>query len=205
MKRALLISFAAHIGLIGALSQLTGTSSPQPMRGYPRMVMATLIEKSVAVQTSTGQQPAVLAPAAKPVPSTRAVEKKRVTTKPSPPSPAPPQPASPSSAAKAAPAGTALKIDAPEFPFPHYLMLVQMRIEANWQPPFSGIGHEATTVYFKITSAGEIGDVKVEKSSGNFGLDQAAVRAVYSANPLPPLPSGFGLHTLGVHFEFVAN
>ena len=34
---------------------------------------------------------------------------------------------------------------------------------------------------------------------------QAALRAVYSADPLPALPEASTLNTLGVHFEFVGN
>ena len=42
----------------------------------------------------------------------------------------------------------------------------------------------------------------VESPSGNFLFDQAALRAVTQANPLPPLPDQFEDEYLGVHFSF---
>ena len=97
-----------------------------------------------------------------------------------------------------------MKIDAAEFPFPYYLVQVQNLIERNWRAPFSGQGQRAATVYFKISRSGEVEDVKIEQSSGNALFDQAAMRAVYYASPLPPLPADSGLQSLGVHFDFVA-
>lgn len=101
--------------------------------------------------------------------------------------------------------GNVMKIDAEEFPFPYYLVQVQNLIERNWRAPFSGQGQRATTVYFKISRSGEVEDVKIEQSSGNALFDQAAMRAVYYASPLPPLPADSGLQNLGVHFDFVAH
>jgi TonB family protein len=212
MKRALIISIAAHLGLIALLWQVGRPLSSPIMRGYPRTITATLIEKPAVVQTSSAQAEAVEqppAPAIKPVPSTSKREMTLIQkAKPKPPSPASRQASSSpskSSASGASAGGSGIKIDAPEFPFPHYLALIQYRIEFHWQPPFSGQEPLLATVYFKITREGELEEVKLEKSSGNPIFDQAALRAVYSANPLPPLPSGSGLQTLGVHFDFAAN
>ncbi|MGH7597421.1 MAG: energy transducer TonB, partial [bacterium] len=99
--------------------------------------------------------------------------------------------------------GNAMKIDAEEFPFPYYLVQVQNKIEQQWHAPSRQEQH-ATTVYFRISRSGEVEDVKVEQSSGNALFDQAAMRAVYYASPLPPLPADSGLQSLGVHFDFVA-
>jgi len=57
-------------------------------------------------------------------------------------------------------------------------------------------------VYFRITRSGSIDSPAVEASSGSFLFDQAALRAVVEANPLPALPGGFGDEYLGVHFSF---
>jgi protein TonB len=223
MNKGLVISIAGHLGVLAAVAYL-GTLQPAPLkRGYPTLMMATLIQKPMMAQSSgvlASSQPLIEArpiaqppaPELKPVPST-----KIGTTTPEPPKkkeekkPSPPQPQTQTTTPaggtgrRGGSVGTGIKIDAPEFPYPHYLVLLQFRIEGNWQPPFSGIGEEITTVYFKITAEGEIENVKIEKSSGNFALDQAALRAVRNANPLPPLPSGSGLETLGVYFDFVAN
>lgn len=107
-------------------------------------------------------------------------------------------------ASGAAGGGGGLKLDAPDFPFPHYIALVQFRIESKWEAPATGEGNLLATVYFKITRSGEVEDIKLEQSSGSAVFDQAAKRAVYNANPLPPLPDGFSSPTLGVHFDFVA-
>jgi TonB family protein len=228
VSKGLAISIAGHAAVLSAVAFL-GTMQPAPAkRGYPTLMMATLIQKPVMAQSSAPlasqpvlearPAPQLPAPELKPVPSTKLgstsspqvgskIEApKKAPEKKSPPVTKPtPTATTGRSGGQKSSVGTGIKLDAPEFPYPHYLVLIQFRIEGNWQPPFSGIGEEITTVYFKIGRDGEIQDEKIEKSSGNFALDQAALRAVRSSNPLPPLPSGSGMETLGVHFDFVAN
>jgi TonB family protein len=36
-----------------------------------------------------------------------------------------------------------------------------------------------------------VGDTRLTESSGNFYFDQAAMRAILSSSPFPPLPEGF--------------
>jgi TonB family protein len=57
-------------------------------------------------------------------------------------------------------------------------------------------------VYFRVGRDGSIHSPAVETSSGSFLFDQAALRSVVQAGPLPPLPSGFTDDYLGVHFSF---
>jgi len=232
MKRALVISVAAHATVLFILWQVGRSLSSPAARGYPRLITATLVAKPAGALAATNEQPAAVesksasAPAA---PKFKPVEKKKepakVITKGSPqkkPSNLKPPATKPNLSSSSNPAGgrgaattktgagsgafggNALKLDAVDFPFPHYITLIQYRIENNWEPPFSG-QQLLATVYFKITRSGEIEDVKLEQSSGNVVFDQAAKRAVYNANPLPPLPADFGLQTLGVHFDFAAN
>ncbi|NUO83707.1 TonB family protein [candidate division KSB1 bacterium] len=103
--------------------------------------------------------------------------------------------------------GGGMRLDAPEFPFPHYLALLQFRIESQWRPPYAGQGEYLATVHFVVDKNGKLLSTELEKSSGVFAFDQAALRAVQSANPLPALPEGAKLdnNQLGVHFDFVAN
>jgi TonB family protein len=210
MKRALVISTAAHFGLITVLWHIGRMPSRPVMRGYPRTITAMLIEKPAVVKsTAAKEQPVKSESPPKPVPSTKPPAKAKSEPKQQkkPPIPEPKAQRSPSAsqAAESAPSGgNALKIDAPEFPFPHYLVLLQYRIETNWEPPFTGGGGYLATVYFKIGRDGQLQEVKLEKSSGSLVFDQAALRAVQRANPLPPLPTGSNLQTLGVHFDFVA-
>jgi len=223
MNKGMAISIAGHAAALSIIAFL-GSRQPAPVnRGYPTLMMATLIQKPMMAQSSAplASQPTLEArpapeppaPELKPVPSAKLGSKpetpKKTSGKKSPPpaktSSQMPTPSRAGNQKSSGSVGIGIKIDAPEFPYPHYLVLIQFRIEGNWQPPFSGIGEEITTVYFRISREGEIEEVKIEKSSGNFALDQAALRAVRSSNPLPPLPSGSGLETLGVHFDFVAN
>jgi len=215
MKVSAFISTAAHLCLLAALT-LLGTSAPRPVaRGYPRLMMATLIARPLGEPPDQGgPEPGIetATPAIKPVASTPPPPPK--TKPPEQPKPKPktptanPSPATPGSRARrggAGGGGSAVKVDVPDFAFPHYLVLIQYRVEAHWRPPFSGIGAEITTIYFKIQRAGDVTDLRIETSSGNQLLDEAALLAVKNANPLPPLPTGSGLETLGVHFDFVAN
>ncbi len=101
--------------------------------------------------------------------------------------------------------GGGVRLDAPDFAFPHYLTLLQFRIESQWRAPYAGQGEYLATVHFVINKNGKVLSTELEKSSGVFAFDQAALRAVQGANPLPALPEGSNLETLGVHFDFVAN
>jgi TonB family protein len=98
-------------------------------------------------------------------------------------------------------------VEAPDFKFPFYLKLLQAKISSVWSPPAVGVGDEPKEVIisFVLFQTGRIQEVLVERSSGNTFFDQAALRAVYMANPLPPLPRGFREPHLKVHFSFVLS
>jgi TonB family protein len=98
-----------------------------------------------------------------------------------------------------------LKIDTKDFPFAYYLTILQNRVQNNWNPPYQTSTQQekmSTVVGFQVLRNGKIVNVSVEKSSGRYLYDQAAQRAVYSANPLPPLPDDFNGEFLSVHIEF---
>ncbi len=225
MKRALVISAATHLTILIVLWQVSLTLSRPVTRGYPRLMTARLVVKPAAgvSKQATPEPSAAVEATPKPEPPSKSVAetkqpakvvvpaKPEKKTAPSPKQNAPGSSGASGNAAKSAGAGgsgvsggNVMKIDAEEFPFPYYLVQVQNLIERNWQAPFSGQGQRATTVYFKISRSGEVEDVKIEQSSGNALFDQAAMRAVYYASPLPPLPADSGLQSLGVHFDFVA-
>ncbi len=226
MKRALIISAAAHLTILIVLWQASLTLSRPVTRGYPRLMTAKLVVKPAVAASSQpkSESPAAVEsklasePPPKPIVETKQPAKVVVPAKPEKKTPPVSKPNTPTSSGtagnstKSAGTGSAgvsgggnvMKIDAEEFPFPYYLVQVQNLIERNWRAPFSGQGQRATTVYFKISRSGEVEDVKIEQSSGNALFDQAAMRAVYYASPLPPLPAGSGLQSLGVHFDFVA-
>jgi TonB family protein len=100
--------------------------------------------------------------------------------------------------------GTGIAVDAADFPFGYFLAAIERRVSENW---FSAVAEGGTgltcIVYFKLMRDGSVSDVRVETSSGNGYFDRAAVRAVRSAAPFPPLPRAFSDAFLGIHFTFV--
>ena len=88
-----------------------------------------------------------------------------------------------------------------DFPFSYYVQQLVSLIGANWFRPDAPDG-SLCTVSFQIQRSGQVSDVKVESGSGASYYDRAAVRAVYAANPLPPLPNDYRNEQLGVHLRF---
>ncbi|MDH3215524.1 MAG: TonB family protein [Candidatus Krumholzibacteria bacterium] len=96
-----------------------------------------------------------------------------------------------------------ITLDDQDFPFAYYLATMKRKIAALWQVPRTSPGEGMyCRVYFRVGKSGAIASPSIETPSGNFLFDQAALRAVVQASPLPPLPSGFADEYLGVHFSF---
>ncbi len=101
------------------------------------------------------------------------------------------------------PATGDMQLSVEDFPFAYYLTSIQRKIAALWKVPGTSAAEERfCRVYFQVGRSGAVGGLAIETSSGNFLFDQAALRAVTLANPLPPLPNGFNDSYLGVHFSF---
>jgi TonB family protein len=97
-----------------------------------------------------------------------------------------------------------VQVDAKDFEFTYYLMLVRNRVAQNWAPP-AGLGTGAGTqavAYFQIQRDGSVQSLKLESGSGLEYFDRSVLRAVALSDPLPPLPLGFTGSSLGVHFGF---
>jgi TonB family protein len=94
----------------------------------------------------------------------------------------------------------AVTLNASDFPFAYYLRQVQSKISEKWE----GLAREGSQpqVVFDIARDGKVTGLKVERSSGNPLYDQAAIRAITDAAPLPPLPEGFTESFLRVHLGF---
>lgn len=88
-----------------------------------------------------------------------------------------------------------------DFPFAFYVDQMLTLIGANWLKPEVAEG-TAAVVGFSIQRDGRITDVRLITPSGLGVYDRAAVRAIYAANPLPPLPPEFQGEHLGVHLRF---
>ena len=142
----------------------------------------------------------------KPKTKTRKTETKKEEPAKTKPKPKSTEPASPPPATTTAKSGTGpkVRVDDKDFRFAYYLEIVKERISGNWSPPPVAGRQDGvvSTVYFKIGRDGQLKDVEIEKTSEFDLFDRAALRAVSSSNPLPPLPAGFKGKWLGVHFEF---
>jgi protein TonB len=88
-----------------------------------------------------------------------------------------------------------------DFPFAYYVEQLLSLIGANWFKPESAEGTNCV-VSFRVLRSGQVTDVKVDSTSGVSYYDRAAARAVYAANPLPPLPPDYRNDSLGVHLKF---
>jgi TonB family protein len=73
--------------------------------------------------------------------------------------------------------------------FGPYMADLQRRIKKCWFPP-KGNETKRVVVVFKVHRAGELSHLRLEKSSGMAIADQAALRAVETAAPFRPLPTG---------------
>jgi len=92
-------------------------------------------------------------------------------------------------------------LDAAYFPFDYYVTQFLSRLSANWYKPAVPAG-TSCVVRFTITKSGRVTDAEVQTPSPFPAFDRAALRAVLSSNPLPPLPFEFNEDKLGVHLRF---
>ena len=89
----------------------------------------------------------------------------------------------------------------PNFPYPWYLTTVRSALWDRWAERMPPAGGECRVV-FTILRDGGVVDLRAESSSGDGGLDYAALSAVKEASPFPPLPRGFRDPFLKVHVSF---
>ncbi|MDX1630636.1 MAG: energy transducer TonB, partial [Thermoanaerobaculia bacterium] len=94
-----------------------------------------------------------------------------------------------------------LGVEDPSFTYGYYLDRLVVTIKDQWVRPRLGSGIEAV-VHFRIEKDGSIRDVRVSRSSGYNSFDLAALRAVHSAAPFPPLPRSYPKRSLGVNLIF---
>ena len=91
------------------------------------------------------------------------------------------------------------------FPFNYYLQIISDHITSNWFSSLVDPGVEGqfqAQVGFKIYRNGQIGDLKVEVSSGIEAFDISAQRAIQSSAPFPALPSEYDGQYLSIHLIF---
>ncbi|MFQ5780189.1 MAG: energy transducer TonB [Nitrospiria bacterium] len=93
------------------------------------------------------------------------------------------------------------------FNFPSYFQKMENKISGEWAPPSISFQGESigVVIRFNIRNNGRLEreSIEVEKSSGNPFFDQAAMRAVFGADPFPPLPDALSSEDrLRIHFSF---
>lgn len=92
-------------------------------------------------------------------------------------------------------------VDNPNFTYGYYLDRMILLVAAQWVRPPLGSGVEAH-VHFRVLPDGRVVDLELRKSSSYSSFDLAAMRAVQSAAPLPPLPRSYRDGDLGVTLIF---
>lgn len=84
--------------------------------------------------------------------------------------------------------------------FEGYMKDMKKSIQAKWQPP-RGIAQKTIVAVFSIQRNGTIAEADIVESSGDAGIDQAALKALKDASPLAPLPKGAPGH-VQVRYKF---
>ncbi len=136
-------------------------------------------------------------------------KKKKIENKPPPPEPPPkraPAPPEPPPKRVGSPFGSSLGastnqatlgVEDPNFTYGYYLDRVVAVISSNWvRPP---MGDLEARLHFFIQRDGTITDLSVKVPSTSRPFDDAAVRAVSTSSPLPPLPKGYAEDRLGIN------
>ncbi len=212
MRGAVTGSALVHLGLAGVLMVLQARA-PRLMVG-PDVIQLALLDLPAAAPAAPPPvtRTAVKAPELEREPGTGvkvAPEKPKPTPKPAP-APEPERPVTPARTdLPAAPMGRPglsgdVAVDAGNFEFSYYLLLLRNRIAAHWTPPsgLSGGQPIRAVVYFRVLRDGSIRDVRLESASAAEFFDRSALRAVAISDPMPPLPDGYSGAVLGVHFGF---
>lgn len=91
-----------------------------------------------------------------------------------------------------------------DFRFTYYVERMLALIESNWYKPPVPAGTRAR-VRFTIAAGGRLEGIALEASSGVPSFDRSALRALYAANPLPPLPPAYGRPSVTVHLTFTES
>ncbi len=89
-----------------------------------------------------------------------------------------------------------------QFQYGWYIQGMKKKLDSNWVLVSQSLSRVSAQIAFIIEKNGAVHSIAVEKSSGETVFDQAALRAVKLADPLPPLPSEFSEKELRVHVRF---
>ena len=86
--------------------------------------------------------------------------------------------------------------DSEDFTYAYYTTRLVAAIKARWtRPPIDGV---EALVRFRIAGDGTVSELELIESSGVTRFDNAGLRAIELASPVPPLPRSFRKPSLGV-------
>lgn len=91
------------------------------------------------------------------------------------------------------------------FEYAWYRAIVVSKLKEHWiKPvlPFKTAEPLQAIVYFVIERDGAVSHIAMDATSGYPPLDRSAIRAIYDAAPLPPLPRQIGQSNLPARFIF---
>jgi outer membrane biosynthesis protein TonB len=91
-----------------------------------------------------------------------------------------------------------------DFKYSWYLDNVREKIRQNWNPP-PDMKDAKATVVFKVNRSGWVVAVQLDNahSNGSFQFKAAAMRAIQTSNPFPPLPEEFYKQSLEFSVDLV--
>src|SRR5258708_596735 len=205
-------SAIAHVVVFGGMAVFVMWTGWRPEKGQ----VVNLVPMVAAVGTPNAPPaPSPLptrpqAPGAPRVPQPEPEPKATTAPRAAPRREAPSLPAPSQTAALGAPTGSAagqgaLTLDVSDFPYAWWVRAAIAKVQDQWQrqnqfsePP------QKPQLLVEVQRDGSIARIPmIEKSSGNTMYDQAAVRAVMAASPLPKLPDEWaGGSVLRLHISF---
>jgi len=201
MKREILFSACGHLVIIVALLLLSSPLGKSKI--YPTIYQVSLISLP-KLEVKTAEAKAQEQPVPKVIVKEEKALPKKVTAKKKPPEPAKVEPnktqeQNPTQQIEGLGQAT---LEGEKLESPYYAGIVFAKIKSMWRNPVEAASLQAT-ISFKIQKDGEVTDAVIEVSSGNNFYDQAALRAVLTASPMPPLPTHYAGKDLTVHLNFV--
>jgi protein TonB len=87
--------------------------------------------------------------------------------------------------------------------FGWYEALLRAQVARNWRSQELDANiRTRVAVMFEIARNGQVRNVRISQSSGNFAMDQSAQRAILMSNPLPQLPREYERDSATIEFWF---
>ena len=85
-----------------------------------------------------------------------------------------------------------------------YMDNMQQTIKQNWSPPKGINGQKKTVVYFELTKAGQVQNIKILKSSHSQKFDDVAIETIKKTK-FNPLPKDWKTSVMPIEFTFELN